>query len=489
MTFHDLADLSVGSLWRIKLRAFLTIAGVAIAIATFVAMLSFAAGNERWVSNAYTELGLLTRINVFPKDEEAAGDSSRAAVLDRAAIRRLSAIPGVRMAYPFVDFDVTASVGDTVVTTKVRAISREVMATKPFSTLLGGAMFSSDDAKEAVVTREFLKKIAFDEGEKIVGQKMVISSRVSSIDSALAGVAGDPRAEMANLLGRVAMDSLANPKYRERIIRREMGERMSRFVDGLLNRKVTVADTLTIVGVGKKLDEYQFPISPVVVPEGTARQFGSAGIGITSDPADLLAAISSGTIFTRGGAEESRGFPRVTLDTEPQASHEAIVDSVKALGFKAFSFLEEFKQVQRFFVYYYFGLGVIGLIALATASLGIANTMIMSITERRREIGILKSLGASEHEIQLAFLVESGTIGAVGAVIGIFFGWIGTRIVAAILRIFMQRQEMPVFDPFTLPLWLILLALAFGVLVSVTAGLYPATRASRVDPVEALRGE
>jgi putative ABC transport system permease protein len=489
MTFRDLADLSVGSLWRIKLRAFLTIAGVAIAIATFVAMLSFAAGNQRWVSNAYTELGLLTRINVFPKDEDTAADSSRVVVLDRAAIRRLSAIPGVRMAYPFVDFEVTASVADTAVTASARAISRDVMREKPFSTLLGGAMFSSDEAKEAVVTREFLKRIAFHDGEKIVGRKIVLSTRVSSIDSALAGVAGDPREEMAKLLGTVSMDSLADPKYRDKIIRREMGERMSGFVSGLLDRKVTVADTLTIIGVGNKIEEYQFPMSPIVVPEGTARQFGSAGIGITSDPADLLAAISSGTIFSRGGAEESRGFPRVTLDTEPQASHEAIVDSVEALGFKAFSFLKEFEQVQRFFVYYYIGLGVIGLIALATASLGIANTMIMSITERRREIGILKSLGASELEIQQAFIVESGTIGAVGAVIGILFGWVGTRIVAAVARVFMQREEMPVFDPFALPVWLILLALAFGIFVSVAAGAYPATRAARVDPVEALRGE
>jgi putative ABC transport system permease protein len=171
------------------------------------------------------------------------------------------------------------------------------------------------------------------------------------------------------------------------------------------------------------------------------------------------------------------------------ASHEAVTDSVEALGFRAFSFAENLKEIQRFFVYYYLGLGIIGVIALFTAALGIVNTMVMSITERRREIGILKSLGAGEREIRLVFLVESGVIGAIGAAVGIFFGWVGTRIVAFALKMIMQREEMPVFDPFALPVWLILLALGFGVFVSLLAGLYPASRAARVDPVVALRSD
>ena len=93
MTFRDLLDLSVGSLWRIKLRAFLTTAGVVIAIATFVAMLSFAAGNHKYVSTTFNEFGLLTNMRVFPKDADS--DTTDAAVLDRDAIETLSAIPGV----------------------------------------------------------------------------------------------------------------------------------------------------------------------------------------------------------------------------------------------------------------------------------------------------------------------------------------------------------------------------------------------------------
>ena len=508
MTLHDLVDLSIGSLWRIKLRAFLTIAGVVIAIATFVAMLSFAAGNQKWVARAYSELGLLTRINVTPKEKSAAAathspagsqretssgaapaGTTKAAVLDEGAVRALARIPGVQLAYPFVEFDVTASVADTQVTTKARALSLEAMRLKPYSTFMNGAVFSSEDAGEAVVTSEFLKQIGLDRGEALIGQNLILSTRVASLDSAMAGVMGTPVVELRNLLRTVRLDSLRYAAYRQGILRRELGNRAGRFLDGLLNHQMTVADTLRIIAVGKKMDEYQVPISPVIVPEETARRFASAGIGLSSDPSDLLTAIQSGSLFSPRGGGDAGTYPRVTLEVEPRASHEAVIDSVEALGFKAFSFASEFKNIQRFFIYYYAGLSVIGLIALATAALGIANTMIMSITERRREIGILKSLGADEREIQLTFLVESGTIGAVGAVIGIGLGWVGTRIVALVMEAVMKREEMPVFDPFAMPLWLILVALLFGVAVSVAAGAYPARRAARVDPVEALRGE
>jgi putative ABC transport system permease protein len=132
---------------------------------------------------------------------------------------------------------------------------------------------------------------------------------------------------------------------------------------------------------------------------------------------------------------------------------------------------------------------VVGFLALITAALGILNTLVMSVNERRKEIGVVKSLGAHEGDIRRLFLVESAVIGAVGSVLGILLGRLGTFVVGLVMKAIMTREDMPQYEPFAFPLWLILLALAFGIGVSVLAGTFPAARAASVDPVEALRGE
>lgn len=99
------------------------------------------------------------------------------------------------------------------------------------------------------------------------------------------------------------------------------------------------------------------------------------------------------------------------------------------------SLAKQFDEMQRIMVYFYLGLGVVGIIALVTASLGIINTLVMSITERRREIGILKSLGADDSDIRRLFLVESGVIGVIGASAGVVVGWVGTRVAAMVGKI------------------------------------------------------
>jgi putative ABC transport system permease protein len=132
-------------------------------------------------------------------------------------------------------------------------------------------------------------------------------------------------------------------------------------------------------------------------------------------------------------------------------------------------------------------MGLIGSVALSVSSLGIVNTMVMSILERTREIGIMKAIGAGDGEIRGIFLFEAGIMGLVGGIGGIILGWIVSKGVNLGLNLYLKSEGFPPEVMFTFPWWLVVGGIAFSILISVLAGTYPASRAARLDPIQALR--
>jgi putative ABC transport system permease protein len=120
----------------------------------------------------------------------------------------------------------------------------------------------------------------------------------------------------------------------------------------------------------------------------------------------------------------------------------------------------------------------IALISLLVGAIGIANIMLVSVTERTREIGIMKAVGARRRDVLQLFLVEATVLGLAGSILGTGLGFLGGYAVTAFLEF-----------PTTFPLEWVPIAIVVGIAVGVFAGLYPAWNAARIDPIDALRYE
>jgi putative ABC transport system permease protein len=168
---------------------------------------------------------------------------------------------------------------------------------------------------------------------------------------------------------------------------------------------------------------------------------------------------------------------------------DAVEQAIKKLGFNTFSILDATKSMRRFFTIVDLFLGIFGSLALTVASIGIINTLVMAILERRREIGIMKAVGASDADVRGLFFAEAGAMGILGGLFGITLGWIIGRVINFGTNIYLVRQGFSREDIWTVPWWLVGLALGFAFVVSLLSGIYPASRAARLDPVQALRYE
>ena len=184
------------------------------------------------------------------------------------------------------------------------------------------------------------------------------------------------------------------------------------------------------------------------------------------------------------------GYDALTVKADSLNDAVQIVEQFEERGFRVTSLKTMLDTVNKAMVILQTMLGSVGGLALFVASVGIANTMVMAVYERTREIGILKSLGASPGDVRLLFMVEAALIGLLGGVIGTIGGWLlGLGLNRSILA-YLHWREVPVEGTFfVLTGWLVLSALAFATVVGLFAGLYPAARAARLEPLDALRHE
>jgi len=182
-------------------------------------------------------------------------------------------------------------------------------------------------------------------------------------------------------------------------------------------------------------------------------------------------------------------FDKVMLKTTSREVVKDVKKQVSDMGFKASSIRDTISEIQRYFRAAQIVLGILGMIALLVASIGIFNTMTISLLERTHEIGIMKAIGATNKDVRRMFLFEAAQIGFWGGFWGLAVGWLmglGINFLANSLASKFQGKAEIIFQT---PVWFSAIAIFFALMVSLFAGIYPARRAGKLGPLEAIRYE
>lgn len=187
---------------------------------------------------------------------------------------------------------------------------------------------------------------------------------------------------------------------------------------------------------------------------------------------------------------ERDGYDSVTIRAADVSKANTLSKQLRQDGFEVQSVEIIMTVANRIFTIITMMFTMIGGIALLVATIGIANTMVMAVYERTREIGILKAMGASSSEIRRLFMMEAGFIGMIGGVAGLLLGWLLGLGLNQAIAIYARWRELPLHGKFFLVTpWLVLAAILFATFIGLVAGVLPAHRAARLDPLEALRHE
>jgi ABC-type antimicrobial peptide transport system permease subunit len=442
---RDLADLALRNLRESFLRNALTTLGVAVGVASFVALVSIGVGLQEMASKKLSQSGLFDTIFVTPKNNfRGMGRPNREPesekpprVLDEDARKEIEALPNVLEVYQQVRFFTEVRFKNKPFATVVAGMPESSRNSGSFDGMQG-RFFSSPAADEAILQIEFAKDLSADPAS-LIGQELVLRYAERQ---ALAGVSND------------AAD----------------GGGFSVVPKELRLKIVGIVETEPAAGYGGNGN------ARLLMPLQTASTLRAAQV---NDLRDIV----------RGSEAKKTTYPALSVRAKSPSQVEALETSIKNMGFAAFSLLDASKSLRTFFSVFDSLLGIFGSLAIAVATFGIVNTLVMAILERRREIGVLKALGAADSDVQQLFFVEAGVMGFFGGVLGVGFGWLLGVLITFGTNAYLKRQNLNPIELSSVPWWLVFVALGFGVLVSLIAGMYPASRAAKLNPVDALRYE
>ena len=443
MTVRDTASLALRNLGQAKLRTSLTTLGVAIGIASLAGMVSLGVGLQDQLVERFTKSGMFDSVTVMPgsvgqitfgpggrgrggfgRNSAAVAVPENARELTEDALAELAALPQVKDVYPTLRVPVEVKYGNDSEFAVAAGVPMAASGIGAFQAIPYGRFFNGDTEPACMLSLDFAKRMNDADPKSLIGKELIL-------DYASSAAGTMQRSEMkCPIVG---------------IVERETGP-----FSGAAG------------------------VSPLMIPMGQAK-------------AMFATSLATAQALLRDPTKTSRPYQSAVVKVKSAQRTQEVEDQIKKMGFSAFSVIDALQGAKRGFLILDIVLSLIGSIALAVSALGIMNTMVMSILERTREIGIMKAIGGSDGDIRRIFLIEASAIGFFGGITGVILGWIVGRIINIGANIYIQQQGGTPGNLFSLPFWLIGGAIGFSIAISLLAGSYPAARAAKLDPIQALR--
>ncbi len=465
MRIYDLTELAVRNLRESALRNSLTTVGISVGVASLVAMLSLGIGLQQLASRRLVKSGLFDTVVVtsrrdlrnFGREEQRSGPApGESRILDEVARHEIEQLPNVLEAHPDIRFITELRYEDNPHLTMIAALPSSAKSNDAFDGMPGG-FFSSDAAPEVIVQKTFAEELldktppaGADETKAADFSALLLGKEIT-----MRYAQRETTPTHGNASDEDGKNSLVGTAYS--VVSREL--------------------KLKIVGISD-LD-----------PE-TMRGPTRARVFLPIKLAESLRVMQPTDLREMSrAATDQPVYSSLSVRVKNPTRVQPVEDAIKKLGFTTFSILDATRSLRQFFAVLDLFLGIFGSLALAVASIGIVNTLVMAILERRREIGIMKAIGASDGDVKKLFFAEAGAMGILGGFVGVALGWAIGQAINIGTNIYLKRQDMPPEHFWAVPWWLVAGAILFAFVVSLLSGLYPAGRAARLDPVQALRYE
>lgn len=427
----DFIKMGFKNLWRRKLRTILTIMGVVIGTFSIVIMVSLGVGMTEGYKEEMAQWGSLTKITIYKNnyvyDEETGMGASTKQNLDDTLVANIKAMEHVKAVTPILSISANLKSGKYQSYINVVGIDPECIQYFDFPKLASGETLSSDNPT-------------------------------------------------ALLFGADAC-YFYNPKQNYYSGRNNQPE-----VD-LMNDtvKITFDDTWDTT----KTPKYQ-KLNVAGVFEESTGEFGYSAYGTLEQVTKWYKEKQKKDNKKVQNVE----YEEVWVSVDDVDNVEKVQQKIKELGYATNSMADSLDSVKEVSNMLQLILGGIGAVSLLVSAIGIANTMVMSIYERTKEIGVMKVLGCLVTDIRKIFLFEATIIGFCGGMLGIGFSYL----ISYVLNKYAPQIGAMIGMSSTstisvIPLWLAIAAVAFAMFVGIVSGLYPAKKATKIKPLEAIRSE